>query len=627
MSGISSIPSGSSYYYPNYSPYACYPEEEVPSVSSNVYINPDQTPLEDRRQTPSVGQAALGGAFSFTSVACECPGVQLTGDGEEADAEVVDAEIPSEVEGDFSYEDYVDEYYDEATDEAGEEDHVEVTDEYVAEDYYEDYTEEEAAPSVCDHSPEPFDLTSPADGLVGVPYYSDSAIDISFPYPHDLDESIGDVVTCYAEIDDDPSFATPIMREVPAPGVLAFTPASPAEYFTCATPYQVRVRCTDTCGNITASTTTRTFETGPTVEWTRTYNGATSMADEGSGIVVDGGGNVYVVGTANSDGWFEGDIWSRSYDSSGTVRWTQTHDGAANDYDSGRGIAINDTGDVFITGCETSIGQGMNIWVRSYDSTGLERWTRTYNSPYNRSDCGEAIAVDDLSGDIVVAGYETVDGSGFPPPPPAPNLWMRRYDDSGNVLWTYPSGEGGMFDSIALGGLGDIYTTGGNLGSSWVRSFDAIGNPVWSNATSRAFDVAADNSGNIYATGSEIVVGEGENLWVRGYNSDGSSFWTRTYNGSANRDDAGRGAAVDDATGDIFITGYETVAGRGRDIWVRRYDSAGNPICTQSYNGPSNGDDEGRGIYVGSDGNVYITGFETLAGEATNIFVRRYSGF
>jgi hypothetical protein len=86
MPGVSSIPSSSS-YYTNYSPYAptipddavgtrgmsgqaCYPEEELVSLDSNVSINFDQPALEDREPPPSVGEGMLGGAFASTSLAC-----------------------------------------------------------------------------------------------------------------------------------------------------------------------------------------------------------------------------------------------------------------------------------------------------------------------------------------------------------------------------------------------------------------------------------------------------------------------------------------------------------------------------------------------------------------------------
>jgi hypothetical protein len=466
------------------------------------------------------------------------------------------------------------------------------------------------------------------DGLVGVPYYADSAIDISFDYPADPDEAIGDEVTCYAEIDDDPSFATPIMREVAAPGVLAFTPASPAEYFTCATPYQVRVRCVDTCGNITASTTTRTFETGPTVEWTRTYNGTGDGYDAGNGIAVNIDGNIIVIGTTTQTG-SDSDIWIRAYDIDGNAIWTQTHNGPWNLSDHGNDVAVDRSGNIYAIGSIADIPPPMSsdwdIWMSRYSSDGTRRWTDYYDSPGSTTldtDEGRGIAIDNSTGSLF--------GVGLISPSSAEMIfWLGKYRSS---------------DAMPYGTISDSTLGEGS-------------------------DVAVDNSGNVYVVGS--VEGAGErDLFVRRYDGSMTAIWTRTYNGRYSGRDFGRGIAVDD-TGNVYVTGSEQATSSSSQPWLGRYDADGNLIWDQIAGGsgvatnilgsvystgaristspvtsiisstsrinPETGeiicavtesaDIESRALSADDFGNVYLTGNQTVPGEDYNIWVRRYSGF
>src|SRR3989339_306203 len=157
--------------------------------------------------------------------------------------------------------------------------------------------------------------------------------------------------------------------------------------------------------------------------WTKTYNGATNGNDYGMGIAVDISGNIYVTGYESVTG--QGyNIWTRKYDSNGGEVWTRTYNGAANSTDSGIGIAVDDSGNVYVTGTEEITGQSYNIWTRKYDSSGTEVWTRTYNGAANSADAGRGVAVDSI-GNVYVTGCETVTGQSY-------NIWTRKYDSDGS---------------------------------------------------------------------------------------------------------------------------------------------------------------------------------------------------
>ena len=174
------------------------------------------------------------------------------------------------------------------------------------------------------------------------------------------------------------------------------------------------------------------------------------------------------------------------------------------------------------------------------------------------------------------------------------DIFLAKYDASGNVLWA--KNAGGINDdeanSVAVDTLGNIYITGffssptitfgsttltnvGDTNSSpgqdiFLAKYDAAGNLLWAKSAGgisydRAISVAVDASGNAYLTG--------------GYNSPTISFGSDTL---------------------INVSSSE-------DIFLAKYDVAGNVLWAKS----AGGTNVDRAISVGVDalGNSSITGF------------------
>ncbi len=380
------------------------------------------------------------------------------------------------------------------------------------------------------------------------------------------------------------------------------------------------------------------------VDWTSTYNSPNNSWDEGRGIAVDSAGNVYVIGYEYRDDLGQSfNIWTRKYDSNGFEIWTSTYNSPNNGDDVGYGIAVDSSGNVYVTGAEgrNDLGQGWNIWTRKYDTNGFEIWTSTYNSPNNGSDFGHGIAVDN-AGNVYVIGDEYRDDLGQ-----RNNIWTRKYDSNGFEIWTstYNSPNNGdeYGKGIAVDSSGNVYVIGtenrSDLGQSWniwTRKYDSNGFEIWTSTYNSpnsseddGEDIAVDNMGNVYVTGTELRsdLGQGWNIWTRKYDSNGYEIWTSTYNSPNNSFDCGNGIAVDSA-GNVYVIGYEDRGDLGQyyNIWTSKYDTNGNEIWTRTYNSPNNGDDVGYGIAVDSSGNVYVTGIENRSdlGQDINIWTRKY---
>jgi len=148
-------------------------------------------------------------------------------------------------------------------------------------------------------------------------------------------------------------------------------------------------------------------EDAPPIEWVRQF-GSLGPAEDYA-MAVDAAGNIYVVGYTGgtlpeqtSSGSY--DAFVRKYDASGNELWTRQFGTTYEDY--AYGISVDASG-VYVAGLtwgtlpgQTSSG-GYDAFVRKYDASGTELWTRQFGT--TSADFARGISVD-ASG-VYVAGY------------------------------------------------------------------------------------------------------------------------------------------------------------------------------------------------------------------------------
>jgi hypothetical protein len=130
--------------------------------------------------------------------------------------------------------------------------------------------------------------------------------------------------------------------------------------------------------------------------------------------------------------------------------WSNHSDGPAG------GIAVSDSGNVFVTGGAPGNGTAYDYLTVAYSNDGLPLWTNRYNGAANGNDAARAIAVDN-DGNIIVTGAF---GSSATTSPNAGYATIA-YSTSGTPLWTnWYMGAGGGALAVAVSADGDVFVTG-----------------------------------------------------------------------------------------------------------------------------------------------------------------------
>src|ERR1044071_6147190 len=237
-------------------------------------------------------------------------------------------------------------------------------------------------------------------------------------------------------------------------------------------------RSTLTCIAIAAFAAANTSYSQVTQEWVQTYNGPGNGIDIAFSVVVDNLGNVYVAG--NSPGsTSSNDITTIKYNSAGQQQWVQRYNGPGNGDDGINGtnaIAVDGSGNVYVAGWSAGT-ENTDYVVIKYNSAGDQQWAQRYNGPGNDYDAPYGIALDS-SGNVYVTGSSTGDGTGF-------DYTTIKYNNDGVQQWVKSyNGSGNGYDAgqaLAVDGSGNVYVTGvstaqNGLGDCVTIKYDTDGN-------------------------------------------------------------------------------------------------------------------------------------------------------
>ncbi|MFA6598371.1 MAG: SBBP repeat-containing protein [Ignavibacteriaceae bacterium] len=329
-------------------------------------------------------------------------------------------------------------------------------------------------------------------------------------------------------------------------------------------------------------------------------------SDVAYGISTDGAGNCYITGMFRDTAEFGGttlinaehaNFFIAKYDNAGNCSWAkQTSGTSAGALAYGRGIATDKNGNSYATGwfsdtvsfgstTLTSFG-GQDIFLAKYDNAGNCLWIKQAGGI--DTDDGEAISIDNEGNCYLVGtfsytatfGTVTLTSSGYY------DKYLAKYDNSGNCLWVKAVvGFSGVSNGVSADANGNCYLTGYFQGTA---TFGAT--TLTNNGTEEFFIAKYDNAGNC--------------------------LWARQAGGTTSDDNIMGEAISTDANGNSYVSGnflgtvtfgQTSLVSLGiNDIFIAKYDNAGNFIWARQAGGPYI--DDGKGISVSESGGVFVTG-------------------
>jgi hypothetical protein len=320
----------------------------------------------------------------------------------------------------------------------------------------------------------------------------------------------------------------------------------------------------------------------PDWEWARDA-GSKGATSGGQGIAYGTTGQYTIVGYFREVAQFGShtlisrggdDLMLVQYDAQGQVLWAASAGGTGDD--GGSDIAADSSGNLYVTGRfqhQADFGStrlisdgGDDLFIAKYSATGSLLWARKAGAA--GAEYGRAIAVDAAGNSYVAGGFQgTFTIGNHTLTSTTRTGFLLKCDAQGQVLWAQ-SLPGSDVAAVATDGQGHVYLSGRlAAANNLAAKYDAAGTLLWTSTSAftsagAGQGITTDGNGNVYVTGSfqgaisgpPTVTSQGgyEGFLVK-LNAQGQAQWMRSMGGSG--DDAGRGIALG-PDGTIGITGH-----------------------------------------------------------------------
>jgi hypothetical protein len=230
---------------------------------------------------------------------------------------------------------------------------------------------------------------------------------------------------------------------------------------------------------------------------------------------------------------------------------------------------------------------------------------------FSGDEYGNALAMDG-SGNTYITGTTTSFGG-------TTNIFVAKMSPTGsNIYYTYYAGT--QAQGIAVDTSGNAYVVGMTAAGATITKINSTGTAMVYSAALGWNDVSAvkvDSAGNAYVVGSASNGVAGVDVAVGKVDPTGTYFvFSLKFGGTGT--DKGKGIAIDtsgnayivgdtNSTNFPLVTAFQTTLRGTQDAFVTKVNATGTSLGFSTYLG-GNGIDHGNGISVDGNRNTYVTG-------------------
>lgn len=366
-----------------------------------------------------------------------------------------------------------------------------------------------------------------------------------------------------------------------------------------------------------------------TAQWQVIHAGDAMIAESGQGIAVDGAGNIVVAGF-EVDAVSDPNMWLAKYDPAGTELWAMTFDPSGGLDDLLYAVAIDPDDNILVTGDVDVMPAASDIWVAKLDPQGAELWSRTFDGPNMGDDGGRGVA-SDAAGNVVVTGFVRVSNADI-------DIFVAKLDPAGTTQWSEVVPGPEVLDDrgqgVAVTADDDVVVAGyvshgGFDRDLWLRKYDPDGTELWTetwddgnNGENTGFGVAVRPDGMIAVAGMTPIIATNQDVFLGLWDADGALQWYKRFGGQAYLHDNGL-AVTSDADSNLVVAGFRGATDTDSDIWLRKYDAAGNVAWSQVVVGRAGDRDQATAVASDADGNILVTGEIRTMGNDGDVWIAK----
>src|SRR6266542_2014222 len=116
----------------------------------------------------------------------------------------------------------------------------------------------------------------------------------------------------------------------------------------------------------------------PTQEWIRLYPDTNTFSANGYALALDSTGNVFITGLATNNSTWR-DYCTVKYSPAGVQQWVSNFRGPLS-ITFAKAIALDDSSNVYVTGYSNNGSTFFDFCTVKYNTNGVQQWVRFYTS-------------------------------------------------------------------------------------------------------------------------------------------------------------------------------------------------------------------------------------------------------